>query len=144
MDVNNKSFIEYEKKTAKKIPIEFDPLRYCEIDKTISFWKNENKLSKNNIINELKILIESLFTIESILYDVSKYYNFKVKAKASNIGKLLKNEYIRFDLEIVGENEGVNNQIQCLGLMNYSDRVFQIRKNSIVFFYVTEIISLKF
>jgi hypothetical protein len=144
IDVNCKSFIEYEKKTPKKIPIEFDPLRYCEIDKNISFWKNENNLTKNNISNEIKILISSLFNIESIIYDVSKYYIFKIKAKASKIGKLLKNKYIRFDLEIVGENEGVNNQIQCLGLMNYSDRVFQIRKNSIVFFYITEIISLRF
>ena len=144
IEVSSKNFTHYEKKTPKKIEMQFDPQRYCEIDRTIGYWKSENKLSRKNSINELRVLFGSLFAIECIIYDVSKYYIFKVKAKASKIGKLLKNKYVRFDLEIVEESEGVNNQIQCLGLMNYSDRVFQIRKNSIVFFYVTELNSLRF
>jgi hypothetical protein len=137
----NTCFLEYEKKSPKSPDIKFDNLRFCELESVISTWKNEKYLSKKTLVNEFRILFEDIFKIEYIIYDSSKYYIFKIKVKANRLGRLEKNKYIKFDLEIVDENETINNQIQCLGLMNFSDRLFQIRRNTLVYFYITEIFS---
>lgn len=135
------SFMSYEKTSHTPPELPFDSYRFCEWDRIISTWKNEKSLSRKTLVNEFRILFGNLFLIDTILYDLSKFYVFKIKAKASKIGKLEKNKYVKFDLEIVEENASVNNQIQCLGLLNYSDRFFQIRRNSYVYFYITEIYS---
>lgn len=138
------NFLEYEKKSPKSPDMKFDNLRFCELERVISAWKNEKNLSRKTLVNEFRILFQYIFTIESIIYDASKYYIFKIKARADRVGKLEKNKYIKFDLEVVDENETINNQIQCLGLMNFSDRVFQIRRNNLVYFYITETFSCQF
>jgi len=133
------NFIDYEKKTPKTPDLPFDNLRFCEIERVISSWKKEKNLSRKHLIDEFKILLGDIFIIESIIYDISKYYIFKIKARANKVGKLEKNKYVKFNLEIIEEHDNINNQIQCLGLLNFSDRVFQVRKNNLVYFYITEI-----
>lgn len=135
------NFLEYEKKSPKSPDLPFDRLRFCELERVISAWKNEKNLFRKTLINEYRILFGNLFLIDNIIYDASKFYIFKIKAKANKIGRLEKNKYVKFDLEIVNEDDTINNQIQCLGLMNFSDRVFQIRINTLVHFYITEILS---
>ncbi len=135
------NFLEYEKKTPKSPDLLFDHTRFCEIERIISTWKNEKNLSRKTLVNEFRHLFGDLFTIDSIIYDVSKFYIFKIKTRANKIGKLEKNKYIKFDLEVVEEEDTVSNQIQCLGLLNFSDRVFQIRKNTLFFIYITELFS---
>ena len=137
--INN--FLEYEKNSPKSPDLPFDNLRYCELERIISAWKNEKNLSRKTLVNEFRILLGDIFNVDNIIYDASKYYIFKIKARANKIGRLEKNQYIKFDLEVVDEEDTINNQIQCLGLMNFSDRVFQIRKNTFIYFYITEIFS---
>ena len=96
-------------------------------------------MTRKNLLNEFRNLFENIFLIEIILYDITKFYIFKIKAKANKIGILQKNKYIKFDLEVVDENEGINNQIQHLGLLNFSDRVFQVRKNTNIYFFISEL-----
>ena len=138
-EIPKNNFLEYERNAAKSPNIPFDTMRYCEIEQIVCTWKNEKNLTRKNLLNEFRNLFENIFLIEIILYDITKFYIFKIKAKANKIGILQKNKYIKFDLEVVDENEGINNQIQHLGLLNFSDRVFQVRKNTNIYFFISEL-----
>ena len=130
----------FEKKpVGKQVP--FDPLRACEIENMIHLWKLDHEINKNSLINEFKKIYEKKFKIENIVFDISKIYFYKIKMVAKVIGKIPKNVFTNFDIDIIPYDSEVINEIQCIGLLNtinYSNS-FKIRLGTNIIFYLTDI-----
>jgi len=81
------SFLEYEKSLIKK-NFYFDNLRHCELENLIHVWKNEKSLTKQEKLNDFKKIFGAFFIINDISYDFSKFFIFKAKLTANNLGKI--------------------------------------------------------
>lgn len=132
----------FYQKSMLKCPYNFNKLRACEVENMIHFWRGENTFIHNNIlITEFKNIFKRHFTIQKILYDISKIYLYKIKMKAESVGKIIKNKFVNFDFEIVPYDSSIQNEIQNLFLLNsslYTNQI-QIRVGTIIIFYLTEL-----
>ena len=130
----------FEKKPiGKSIP--YDALRACEIENMIHLWKVDYNINNNNLINEFKKIFEKKFQIENIVFDISKIYFYKIKMIAKIIGKIPKNIFTNFDIDIIPYDDEIINEIQCIGLLNtvkYSNS-YKIRLGTNIIFYLTDI-----
>lgn len=79
-------FTEYEKSILKNHK-KFEKMRICELENMVHLWKNEKSLTNKANIEEFKKYFSSFFKIYDISYDFAKFYIFKVKMEARNIGK---------------------------------------------------------
>lgn len=132
----------FYQKSMLKCPYQFNSLRACEVENMIHFWRGENTFVYNNpLINEFKKIFKRHFKIEKVNYDVSKIYLYKIRMRAESVGKIMKNKFINFDIEIVSKEEEVHNEIQNLFLLNssFSTNQIQIRIYTIIIFYLTEL-----
>ena len=132
----------FYQKSMLKCPYQFNSLRACEVENMIHFWRGENTFIYNNpLINEFKKIFKRHFKIEKVNYDVSKIYLYKIRMRAESVGKIMKNKFINFDIEIVAKEEEVHNEIQNLFLLNssFSTNQIQIRVYTIIIFYLTEL-----
>ena len=127
----------FEKKPiGKSIP--YDALRACEIENMIHLWKVIYDNSNNILINEFKKIFEKKFQIENIVFDISKIYFYKIKMIAKNIGKIPKNIFTNFDIDIIPYDAEIINEIQCIGLLNTVNS-YKIRLGTNIIFYLTDI-----
>ena len=121
-------------------PYSFDQIRACEVETQILFWKNILPENDGGIVNEVKKIYGKFFDIQNIRYDVSKFYFFKVEMKANKIGCLKSNKFSKFDINIIDYNENVENEIQCIYLMNsyYYSQKMDIRIGTKVILYIVD------
>ena len=144
------SFWEYEKSIVKNHKY-FEKMRICELENMVHLWKNEKSLSNKDNINEFKKYFKDNFKIYDVSYDFTKFYIFKIKMEARNIGKILiiiiflgivkKNKFTNFDIEIKHWKETLTNETQCLGLLNINQILpkFELRVGTYVIFYFTDV-----
>ena len=118
----------------------FDQIRACEVETQILFWKNKLPENDDNIANKVKTIFGKLFDIQNISYDVSKFYFFKIEMKAKKIGLLKQNEFSDFDINIVDNNIHLENEIQCIYLMNsyYYTKKMDVRIGTNIILYVVD------
>ena len=118
----------------------FDQIRACEVETQILFWKNIIPKDAENIVNSVKRIYGKLFDIQNIRYDVSKFYFFKIEMKAKQIGLLKQNEFSDFDINIVSNKLNVENEIQCIYLMNsyYYTKKMDIRIGTKIILYIVD------
>ena len=118
----------------------FDQIRACEVETQILFWKNIMPKEAENIVNSVKRIYGKLFDIQNIRYDVSKFYFFKIEMKAKQIGLLKQNEFSDFDINIVSNKLNVENEIQCIYLMNsyYYTKKMDIRIGTKIILYIVD------
>ena len=131
----------FYQKTMLKSPFVYHTLRACEVENMIHFWKGDDEFIKDNeLINEFNKIFSRHFSIEKVVYDISKIYLYKVTMIAKSIGKIVKNKFANFDFEIVGYDDNVSNEIQNLFLLNTSvqNKQIQIRQGTVVVFYLTD------
>jgi hypothetical protein len=127
----------YQNKRVKT-GINYNPLRSCEIEKMVLQWKSEYLLKHRlKIINEIKNIFGVYFEIEQFLFDFNVLYFFKFIMKAKKKGKLMKNKFIQFDLEIIGKECSIVKEIHNLCTLNsvtYKNTI-QIRLGDVIIFY---------
>ena len=118
----------------------FDQIRACEVETQILFWKNLLPEDDGGIVNQVKKIYGKFFEIRNIRYDVSKFYFFKIDMKANKIGCLKKNKFSMFDINIIDSNDNVENEIQCIYLMNsyYYSQKMDIRIGTKVILYIVD------
>ena len=118
----------------------FDQIRACEVETQILFWKSLMPKDAENIVNSVKRIYGKLFDIQNIRYDVSKFYFFKIEMKAKQIGLLKQNEFSDFDINIVSNKLNVENEIQCIYLMNsyYYTKKMDIRIGTKIILYIVD------
>ena len=121
--------------------IQFDELRSCEVEVQVLFWKNIITEDIVNIVEEFKNIFEEFFEIKEINYDISKYYFFKFKMIANKVGILKQNKFITFDINIIKYECNIQNEIQCIYLINSykNNKKMDIRLNTNVIFYLMDI-----
>ena len=136
--------IETNKFEANKFvsSIKFDPLRCCEIEIQTLIW--EEISIKNNDINLIKDFIkifEKNFIVKQIFRYSSKQIFYKIKTVANKKGIFPKNKFLSFDLNIIDYKEPLKNEIQPIYLMNsnFYTKKLDIRIDTIIFFYITDI-----
>ena len=120
--------------------IKFDPLRACEVELQVLFWKNIINKDIVNIIDDFKNIFQNNFKIQEIYYDISKFYFFKFKMIANKVGVLKHNRYLSFDINIIEYECNIQNEIQCIYLVNNykNKKKIEIRLNSLVIFYIID------
>ena len=118
----------------------FDQIRACEVETQILFWKSLMPKDAENIVGSVKRIYGKLFDIQNIRYDVSKFYFFKIEMKAKQIGLLKQNEFSDFDINIVSNKLNVENEIQCIYLMNsyYYTKKMDIRIGTKIILYIVD------
>ena len=118
----------------------FDQIRACEVETQILFWKNKLPEDDGNIVNKVKKIYGKLFDIQNIRYDVSKFYFFKIEMKAKKIGLLKQNEFSDFDINIVDNKIHLENEIQCIYLMNsyYYTKKMDVRIGTNIILYIVD------
>ena len=118
----------------------FDQIRACEVETQILFWKNQLPEDDDNIVNKVKRIYGKLFDIQNIRYDVSKFYFFKIEMKAKKIGLLKQNEFSDFDINIVDNQVHLENEIQCIYLMNsyYYTKKMDVRIGTNIILYIVD------
>ena len=104
----------------------------------IHLWKVIYDNSNNILINEFKKIFEKKFQIENIVFDISKIYFYKIKMIAKIIGKIPKNIFTNFDIDIIPYDDEIINEIQCIGLLNTVNS-YKIRLGTNIIFYLTDI-----
>ena len=122
--------------------MKFDPLRCCEIEIQTLIW--EEVSIKNNDIKLIKDFIkifEKNFIVEEIFKYSSKEIFYKIKTVTNKKGIFSKNKFLTFDLNIIDYKEPLKNEIQPIYLMNsnYYTKKLDIRIDTIIFFYITDI-----
>lgn len=140
----------YEKK-QQKTHLVYDKLRNSEIENIAHVWKDgirgiiqvndDNMIKHQQVLLSFINLFEKYFDIIEVLYDVSKFFYFKIKMQARRIGLLTKNKFINLDIEIKERKSVISNECQSLFFLNhnsYRDK-YQIREGIIVIFYITDI-----
>ena len=118
----------------------FDQIRACEVETQILFWKNLLPEDDGGIVNEVKKIYGKFFDIQDIRYDESKFYFFKVEMKAKKIGCLKQNKFSSFDINIIDYDDHIENEIQCIYLMNsyYYSQKMDIRVGSKIILYIVD------
>ena len=118
----------------------FDQIRACEVETQILFWKNKLPKDDGGIVNRVKKIYEKLFDIQNIRYDVSKFYFFKIEMIAKKIGLLKQNEFSDFDINIVDNKVNLENEIQCIYLMNsyYYTKKMDVRIGTNIILYIVD------
>ena len=129
----------YEK-TKFISPIEFDQLRACEIETQILFWKNKLPEDDGGIVEEFKKIFGKFFKIKNIQFDESKFYFYKFEMKANKIGLLKQNKFSTFDINIIDNNSNIQNEIQCIYLINsnYYTKKMDIRVGNDIIIYLVD------
>ncbi len=131
----------FYQKSLIKSPYEFDPLRSCEIETMVRFWRTEDEEIKDlNLIKEFKKIFGRVFTIDNIFFDTSKIRMFKFIMKAKNEGKIPKNKFCNFDLEIIPYDNPIVYEVQSVFLLNsyFLTNKIQLRKGINVIFYIID------
>lgn len=132
----------FYQKSMVKSPYLFDKLRACEVENMIHFWRTDKNFLENSIlIKEFKKIFMRHFIIETIFYDVSKIYLYKIFLRANSVGKITKNKFANFEFEVVQKDQEIQNEIQSIFLLNsnfFADKI-QIRQGSNVIFYVIDL-----
>ena len=118
----------------------FDQIRACEVETQILFWKNKLPKDDGGIVNRVKKIYGKLFDIQNIRYDVSKFYFFKIEMIAKKIGLLKQNEFSDFDINIVDNKVNLENEIQCIYLMNsyYYTKKMDVRIGTNIILYIVD------
>ena len=118
----------------------FDQIRACEVETQILFWKNKLPQDDGGIVNEVKKIYGKFFDIKNIRFDVSKFYFFKIEMKAKKIGCLKENKFSSFDINIIDNESQVENEIQCIYLMNsyYYSKKMDIRIGTNLVLYIVD------
>jgi hypothetical protein len=102
---------------------------------------DDNMIKHQQVLLSFINLFEKYFDIIEVLYDVSKFFYFKIKMQARRIGLLTKNKFMNLDIEIKERKSVISNECQSLFFLNhnsYRDK-YQIREGIIVIFYITDI-----
>ena len=107
----------------------------------IHLWRSEYEIKNINLINEFKKIFSKKFYIKSIVFDISKLYFYKIQMTAFYIGKIPKNSFTNFDIDIIPYENELINEIQCIGLLNTVNYLnsFKIRVGMDVIFYLTDV-----
>jgi hypothetical protein len=134
-----KPVIAHKNGSAIYVDSNYDRLRFCELENIINLWKNVKTLTNNYQVKDIHKIFGRHFEIMAFHYDFSKFYVFKVKMRAINKGLIKRNRYLNFEIEIKPENNNITNRMSCLGLLNYSNRKYEVRVGQIVFFYFTDL-----
>ena len=118
----------------------FDQIRACEVEIQVLFWKNKLPKDDGGIVNEVKKIYGRFFEIKNISFDESKFYFFKIEMKAKKVGCLKPNKFSVFDINIIEKNRYVENEIQCIYLMNsyYYTKKMDIRVGTNVILYIVD------
>ena len=118
----------------------FDQIRACEVETQILFWKNKLPEDDGGLVQEVKKIYGKFFEIQNIRYDVSKFYFFKIEMQAKKTGCLKQNKFSAFDINIIDKNFSVENEIQCIYLMNsyYFTKKMNIRIGTRVILYIVD------
>ena len=119
--------------------IPYDELRACEVETQILFWKNKI-IDDRGIVEDFKKIFEKFFKIKEINYDISKFYFFKFKMIANKVGVLKQNRYLSFDINIIEYESNIQNEIQCIYLLNSNsyNKSIDIRINTLLTFYIID------
>ena len=128
----------YEKTKFKKYDY-FDPLRSCEIEVQILIWENCPP-QYSLIVNEYKKILIKNFKIINVMFYKNKYKFYKFETIAYKTGVFSKNRFLSFDLNIIEENDILQNEVQCIYLMNsnFFSKKMDIRIGTKVIFYITD------
>ena len=120
--------------------IDFDQLRACEVETQIVFWKRNIPDNDYTIIEEFKKIFKSNFDIKNISYDVSKFYFYKIEMMANKIGLVKQNKFSTFDINIIDSRLNIQNEIQCLYLINsnYYSQKMDIRLGTNLILYIVD------
>lgn len=130
----------FYEKSILKCPFPFDRFYACEVENMIHLWSEIRYDSA--MLNNFRRLYSKHFSIGRIVYDVSKILFYKIQLVARLEGRVKRNQYINFDIEIVSKHKALKNEIQTIGLLNstlLSDCI-QIRNGTPIIFYLTEML----
>ena len=58
---------------------------------------------------------------------------------ARECGVIKRNKYLNFDIIVKNNNEYISNETECLGLLNFNNKKFEVRIGCYVFFYFTDL-----
>lgn len=114
-------------------------MRFCELENSVNVWKNEKSLSNRDLIDSIYKLLDKNFKILQFSYDFSRFFLFKIKLYATKPGLIARNKYLNFDIEIKSMDQELTNETQSLGILNYSNKKYQVRVGQLVIFYITDI-----
>lgn len=133
--------VPYEKKELRQKDVFYDSLRSCEIERIVHLWKDISNLNKKTFIPNIIDLFKDYFDITNIQYDVSQFYYIRYKMKARTIGVLKRNKFFSFDIQIVDHQEKIENETQCLGILNINSfqSRYMIHVGTHVTFYCIEL-----
>ena len=107
--------------------IPYDPLRACEIENMIHLWRTDGISEKKKLLDEFKKIFSKHFKIKSMV--------------ANSLGKIPKNAFTNFDIDIIPYESVLQNEIQTIGCLNsniYTNNI-NIRLGTNVIFYLTEL-----
>ena len=134
----------YEKNMSK-LGKHFDYLRFCELENVVCLWKKENTITNNNqLLANVKRIFEKHFILLEVKYDILKIMFIRIKMKANKIGLFDNELFIKCKLQIVESDCVICNEIIpiiCVNSINNNESPFQIRKDSIVYLYLTDFIG---
>ena len=79
--------------------------------------------------------------MEQIFRYSSKQIFYKIKTVTNKKGIFSKNKFLSFDLNIIDYKEPLKNEVQPIYLMNsnFYTKKLDIRIDTIIFFYITDI-----
>lgn len=134
----------YEKDMSK-LGKHFDYLRFCELENVVCLWKKENTITNNNqLLANVKRIFEKNFILLEVKYDILKIMFIRIKMKANKIGLFDNELFIKCKLQIVESDCVICNEIIpiiCVNSINNNESPFQIRKDTIVYLYLTDFIG---
>lgn len=116
----------------------FDISRHSEIEALASVWKDPCNLTKQSGIIEILKTFENNFEIREMKYDFGRFFIYRVKMIAKQMGVIEANRILSFQIEIKSKNEPLLNESESAWKIG-TQKKLEINLNTIVWFYFTDI-----
>ena len=118
----------------------FDPLRCNELELQALIWEEVSDIDNNILLKDFINVFKKFFLIKNIFTYTSKHTFYKIKIIPKKEGIFHKNKYHFYDLNIIGYDQPLRNEIQSIYLMNtnYYNKIMDIRIGTEIIFYITD------
>ena len=118
----------------------FDPLRCNELELQALIWEEISDINNNILLKDFINDFNKFFIIKNIFTYTSKHTFYKIKIIPKKEGIFHKNKYLFYDLNIIGYDQPLRNEIQSIYLMNTNcyNKIMDIRIGTVIIFYITD------